>query len=175
MDILSYKLGKNSGGGGGGGTTTDDCYWGTEITGEPSIYNYIKRVINMDISNRDSIAFFFNLCPNLIEVKNLNTTGVTNFRAAFYNCGQLTTVDMFDTSSGTNFEKMFGVCYFLTDASLDNILQMLASATNYTGTKTFAYVFELNSTVGNRYYPASRLQALPHYQDFIDAGWTIGY
>ena len=24
-------------------------------------------------------------------------------------------------------------------------------------------------------YPTSRIQALPHYQDFLDAGWTIGY
>ena len=24
-------------------------------------------------------------------------------------------------------------------------------------------------------YPATRIQALPHYQDFVSAGWSIGY
>lgn len=58
----------------------------------------------------------------------------------------------------------------LTDASLDNILQMCINATSYTETKTLA---ELG--LSNYRASVSRVEALPHYQDFLNAGWTIGY
>jgi hypothetical protein len=47
---------------------------------------------------------------------------------------------------------------------------MCINATSYTGTKTFSK-FGFNSG----YYAASKIQSLPSYQDFITAGWTIGY
>jgi len=66
---------------------------------------------------------------------------------------------------------MFTLCSNLTDESLDNILQMCINTTSvYTRPKTLT---ELGFNVG--YYSASRIQSLPHYNDFINAGWTIGY
>jgi hypothetical protein len=88
-------------------------------------------------------------------------------------CANLTTVPVLDASKLKNtnyFNSMFSSCSNLTDTSLDNILQICISATQFTGTKQLT---TLGFTSTN--YPASRIQALPHYQDFIDAGWTIGY
>ena len=65
--------------------------------------------------------------------------------------------------------RMFFYCFSLSDTSLDNILQMCINATSYTATKTLNHIGIYLDT-----YPASRIQALPHYQDFLDAGWTIG-
>ena len=65
---------------------------------------------------------------------------------------------------------MFYSCPKLTDKSIDNILKMCINAISYSGVKTLQILgFSSND------YPASRIQELPSYQDFIDAGWTIGY
>ena len=90
--------------------------------------------------------------------------------AMFSFCSYLTTIPLLDTSNVTNMADMFYHTYNLTDTSLDNILQMCINASVYTGTKKLS---TLGLTSTN--YPASRIQALTHYQDFINAGWTIGY
>jgi hypothetical protein len=92
----------------------------------------------------------------------------------FQNCYNLASVPLLDTSAITgssSFASMFTNCYNLTDTSLDNILQMCINATGYTGNKTLSALGFTNSTI----YSESRIQALPHYQAFVNAGWTIGY
>ena len=56
----------------------------------------------------------------------------------------------------------------LTNESLDNILQFCITSKIENGTLKY-----LGLT--SNYYPATTIQSLPHYQDFINAGWTIGY
>jgi len=47
---------------------------------------------------------------------------------------------------------------------------MCIAATGVTATyKKLMYVITKNS------YPIERIEALPHYQDFLAAGWTTGY
>ena len=89
--------------------------------------------------------------------------------AMFSFCSYLTTIPLLDTSNVTNMADMFYHTYNLTDTSLDNILQSLISATSYAGTKTVRRTGITDTTV----YPDSRIEALPHYQDFVNAGWTI--
>ena len=116
----------------------------------------------------------FGSCKSLLNIPQLNTSNVTNMNSMFSGCERLINVPQLDTSNVTNMSSMFGGCVSLNDTSLDNILQMCINAASYTGTKTL-------KTIGFQYtnmtskYPASRIRALPHYQDFIDAGWTIGY
>ena len=143
-----------------------------------------------------SISGMFQNCAMLVVVPLFNTSKVKNMQYTFRNCyygletlplfdtsnvqnfGQmcendsyLKNVPLFNTSKATNFSLMFGSCTNLTNESLDNILQMCINATSYSGTKT------LRTLIGNQpsVYPTSKIEALPHYQDFIDAGWTIGY
>ena len=90
-----------------------------------------------------------------------------------YNCSSLTSIPLFDTSqisANTGMQNFVAVTKKLTDESLNSILKMCINATSYSGTKTLNYI-----GIYATYYPATRIQALPSYQDFINAGWTIGY
>lgn len=126
----------------------------------------------MDTSNVTNMEQICYGCSKLTSIPQYNTSRVTAFWGAFYGCTNLTTVPILNTLSATNMSDMFGDVNNLTDTSLDNILQMCANINpNYGRTKTLANIGITNTT----YYPASRIQALPHYQDFLNAGWTIGY
>ena len=98
----------------------------------------------------------------------MDTSFVTNMREMFHDCTRLKNVPLLDTSRVANMQNMFSNCTKLTDTSLDNILQMCISSLETNKTLT-----RLGFTATD--YSASRIEALPHYQDFIDAGWTIGY
>ena len=148
----------------------------------------------VDSSNVNNMTWMFYNCYSLISVPLLNTSNVTNFISAFNNCCSLKEIPLIDTSSVTKADNMFNNCYCLekipvlntsnvtscrntffgckslNNESLDNILQMCINATSYTGTKTLAYIGFNSSN-----YPASKIMSLTHYQNFIDAGWTIGY
>lgn len=146
-------------------TNMDSCFYSAHsFSIMPSLNT--SKVTNMKQTFRD--------CRALQIVPPLNTGKVTTMQNMFTNCYSLKTVPLFDTSSinsSTSFSGMFNNCIKLTDASLDNILQMCVNATGYPGTKTLYAMGFINKGV----YPVSRIEALPHYQDFIDAGWTIGY
>ena len=156
----------------------------------------LETIKNLDMSNSIQIGYMFQNCTSLKNITNLKTTNVLAFNYWFQNCKSLEDAPELDTSGAvgpwgfsnmfkgcTNLTNvpvydgsaikskmgnMFGDCPNLTNTSLDNILQMCISATSYTGTKTLAF---LGITTTN--YPAATIQALPHYQAFINAGWTI--
>lgn len=131
----------------------------------------LETISLFDTSSATNMQNMFSSCYKLEEIPKFNTSNVTNMSAMLQNCQSLKTVPILDTAKVTNFSYMFYSAFNLTDASLDNILQMCINATAYTGTKTLN-TLRINNTT---YYPASRIQALPHYQDFINAGWTLGY
>lgn len=156
----------------------------------------IKIMPLVDTSNATTMnGMFYN--SNIMEIPLLNTENVKDMISMFYSCVLIETIPLLNTSKcekmGTMFlgcrnlknvpilntsklynsnslSNTFGGCLSLTDESLDNILQMCINATIYRGTKTLAKL-GFSAT----YYSASRIQALTHYQDFINAGWTIGY
>jgi len=170
----------------------------TTVSGNSLSYAFQKYIgTTIPLINTSSVTNMndmFRDCPNLTTIPLLITSSVTNMAGMFYLCRSFTTLPLIDTSSVTNMNNMcngcinlttipllntssvetmtnmFSSCSNLTDTSLDNILQMCVGATSYTGTKTLA-TLGFNATN----YPATRIQALPHYQNFIDAGWTIGY
>lgn len=154
----------------------------------------IVEIDELDISNMKNITSIFTDCTNLTVGPIMNTSNVTNMTNMFSGCTNLTTVPLYDTSSVTsmnmmfrvckqlanvplfntskvkNFSNMFYGCQNLSTESLDNILQMCINASSYTSTKTLVQL-----GFDNTNQPAGTIQALPHYQDFINAGWTIGY
>lgn len=133
----------------------------------------LKTVPLLNTSNVTTMYLTFSNCGNLKTVPLLNTSNVTTMRSMFQGCSVLEDIPILDTSSlsgSSAVQNMVNSCPNLTDTSLDNILQMCINATSYSGIKTLARI-GCNTT--NQ--PASRIQALPHYQDFINAGWTIGY
>ena len=123
-----------------------------------------------DTSNVTNMNDMFMNCRFLTTIPLFDTSNVTTVASMFMNCRSLTTIPLFDTSNVTNMNDMFRICRSLTNESLDNILQMCINASLYTEKKDL-------TTMGltSNYYPATTIQSLPHYQDFINAGWTIGY
>lgn len=166
----------------------------TSITSAKTrIVYWITEISNLDIGNVTDVSFMFANCSSLVSVSLLNTGNITNMNAMFSNCfslisvplfdtgkvttmanmfngcTSLTTIPIFDTSSVTTMASMFIRATALTDQSLDNILQMCINATSYTDThKTL-------SRLGLSNVPdiTTRVPQLPHYQAFLDAGWTI--
>ena len=140
-------------------------------------YNYglngailmLKTIPNNTIVTGNDLRSVFNGCNNLITIPNLDISNVIRLDGMCTNCNALVNFEIKSAPSCTGFQYMFSGCNSLSDNSLDNILQMCASATNYTGTKTLAYLYINDRTI----YPTSRIEALPHYSDFTTAGWTI--
>lgn len=131
----------------------------------------LANVGTITLGNTTNFTCMFQYCSYLVSAPELDTSLGTGFTNMFYGCGRLQNVPIYDFSSATTITNLFGdLSTYLTDTSLDNILQTLTSATSFTGTKTLASI-----GFDNWKYRASRIQALPHYQDFLDAGWTIGY
>lgn len=131
----------------------------------------LESVPQLNTSNATTMNTMFSYCSKLEIIPLLDTSNVSNMQNMFSNCSLLKDVPQFNTSKITTMRNMFSSCPKLTDTSLDNILKMCINTTSvYARTKTL-YDMGLRSTS----YPASRIQALPSYQDFINAGWTIGY
>jgi len=204
MDVTSYLLGKQAGGGstptlqsksvtitenGTTNVTADEGYDGlsnvgitTNVGGATTIYPYnISFRGDTSNFNLDNIDFskygtsriddMFRDCENVKELhfNNFNTS-LSSAQYTFYNCENLETCN-FDAlklsgvSSINALQNMFGNTSKLTDDSLDRLLIMCINC-RITGSLW---------AIGLRYYNVARIEALPHYQDFINAGWTTGY
>ena len=156
-------------------------------------YNYAKQIYDnwvpaenlRALYNADTSLIYFPLvdtsiatttrsmffgCTNLKYVPLFNTSNSESFQTMFYNCQKLSNIPLLDTSKVTEFAGCFAACYSLTNDDLDNILKMCMGATSYTGTKSLV---ELG--LDKNYYTHNRLAALPSFNDFVNAGWTIGY
>ena len=172
--------------------------WDNTVTSLSFYFNadlnlvYMPLVDTSNVTNTQKMCYG---CNNLENFPLLNTSNVINMNNMFYYCSHLETIPQFNTSSVTDMSNMFTGCSNLksipqfntssvtkfnnfidsnvkqlTDTSLNNILKMCIGATTYTGTKTL-YQLGFRSSM----YSASKIQGLTNYQDFIDAGWTIGY
>ena len=128
----------------------------------------LKEIPQFDTSNVTNMSFMFSNCTPLKEIPQFDTSNVINMRYMFSNCTSLKEIPQFDTSNATSMTGMFSSCNKLTDTSIDNILQSCITSKIKNGTLKY---LGFNSNV----YPINRIEALPHYQDFLDAGWTIGY
>lgn len=113
---------------------------------------------------------FYN-CTSLYSAPYLKNIGNgVNFQQMFWNCSSLKVLPLYNLGSPSNLTNMFqGTGSNLEEASRINILVMLATCT-YSGTKTLAHLGFTASM-----YSAASWQALPHYNDFVSAGWSIGY
>ena len=130
----------------------------------------LRNVTLLNTSSLTTMYYTFGNCmKNYLNITLFDTSNVKNFNATFSGSG-IQTIPQFNTSSATSMNNMFKNAAYLTDSSLNNVLLMCINATSYNDEKTLA---KLGFTSAN--YPVSRIQALPKYQDFINAGWTIGY
>lgn len=134
-------------------------------------FENLETVPLYDTSSAETMYGTFQNCTSLVSIPQFNTSLVVDMNDCFSGCSSLENVPLLDTSSCEALSNTFYGCPSLTDASLDNILQMCySSAISISELMTLTEVgFDEND------YPTSRIEALPHYQDFVDANWTIGY
>lgn len=130
----------------------------------------IETIGTLTFGNLTTCEYSFENCSKLETAPYIDTHLVTNFQQMFYFDRLLKNVPIYNLSSATNLSNMFYWCDGITDQSIDNILQSCITATSFTGTKTLTTI-GFNNSMQYR----TRIQACPHYQDFLDAGWTIGY
>lgn len=126
----------------------------------------LTSIPDLDTKNVTNMTYTFQNCMSLKSIGNIDTRKVTEFYYTFMSCNSLKDFPVLDMRSAQTLDGMFYDCQNLTDQSLDNVLQSLVSATSYQGTKT---LIALNLWG----YDDSRIQACPHYQDFVNAGWSI--
>ena len=126
---------------------------------------------DLDTSQRTDFRWFFYNCANLTEIPAIDTSNATMANNMFEGCTNLTTIPVLDFKKLNNSTNIFRYCPNFTDQTLDNILVTLSNV---------SFIVSYNQRLSEQgftssNYPASRIQALPHYQDFINAGWIIGY
>lgn len=152
----------------------------------------------IDVSELTSIAYMFAECVYLVEPPLFDTSNVTTMTHVFDNCTSLTTIPAYNTSKCERFGRFCYVgnltnvpvldmssvsdyndygqafgnnnCTTLTDTSLDNILVSLMTITD---PRVSSSKKQLSRAIANYSYYSSRIPNLPHYQAFLDAGWTI--
>lgn len=106
-------------------------------------------------------------CNRLTDAPYMNTSKANSFFQLYMNCASLVNIPILDTSNVTNLGNMVRFCNMLSDESLDNILVMCSKAKSDPW-KTLNSI-GMTNTLGYR------CQRLPHYNDFVNAGWSLGY
>lgn len=130
----------------------------------------LVTIPNWNTESLTNLRQTFNNCDKIVTFPAWDTSHVTSFNQTFRNCFLLANVPILNMSVATDIQNMFYKCSALTETSLDNILQSCINANPNLGNKTLAYMgFDSTSQ------PKATIQALPHYNDFVSAGWVIGY
>lgn len=131
----------------------------------------LEEVPLLDIHNVSNLSNCFSNCSSLTSIPQLDTSKVGLMPSIFNSCSNLVDIPVLNTSQCGNMKNMVTACNKLSDTSLDNILQMCINCSPlYMQTKTL-YDLGFRKTI----YSQAKIQSLPHYQDFLDAGWTTGY
>lgn len=131
------------------------------------------HIIKCPLLNTSNVTTMANMFQesDIISVPLFDTSNVTDMSYMFNADYDLINLPQLNTSKVKNMNSMFSQCSNLSDESLDNILKMCIGASpEYSKTKTLS---AMGFTNGNQ--PKTKIQALPSYNDFITAGWTIGY
>lgn len=129
----------------------------------------LKNVPLYDTSKITTMNSTFQSCA-IVTIPQFDTSNVTQMNQTFATCSSLENVPLLNTSKVTSFFSTFISCKKLTDQSLDNILQMCINSA-VTSNKMLTKLISVNGYQNP--ITSERIQALPHYQDFINAGWTI--
>ena len=152
----------------------------------------INTIPNFNTSNVTNMGFMFMSCYNLESIPNFNTinvkymsgtfidcaiTNVPNFdtsnvvemASTFWNCTNLTDVPQFNTSNVNTMGGMFGGCNNLSNASIQNIINMCLNSNVPEENRTLvtdAYSSPFFQTQFDNSYYTNRLTELD------TAGWT---
>ena len=131
-------------------------------------YSPIMYVPLLNTSNVTNMGSMFR-DSHIIAIPQFDTSNVTDMSYMFCTCYSFQSIPILNTSKVLTMKGMFMTSVELNNTSLDNILQMCININpNYNRDKTLKEIGIDSSYVAT-------IQTLPHYQDFINAGWTTGY
>lgn len=182
VDLTTSNALTNLNGAFAGCTMLTKCHI-TTVASNVDLYNAFYGCINLedlqidtiDLSSCRQIEKTFGNCSKLVSITDIvgNSIGyqMYNVGHAFENCTLLEDIPLMDLSgitdgNGNRIADIVKGCPNLTDDSLDNLLQSCISS-RFTGTKTLYYL-----GLREEDYPTARLEALPHWTDFTQAGWS---
>ena len=157
-------------GGGGGGLDWTAIGYTEEPSSITDGYNYAKEIYDNWDNTITNMRYKYQYDKDLVFMPLVDTSNVTRTDYTFTGCVRLQEIPILDLSNVTVMSSMFNSCTGLSNVAVNNILKMCINATSYTGTKTLVHL-GFNSS----YYPKTIIEGLSNYQDFLDAGWTIGY
>ena len=142
-----------------------------------TITSFIESFDTSKLTNTQRMFdHFTSTSPAKPEVPHFDTSNVTDMQYMFYQSSfaRMTNNFYYDTSSCINMRDIFNGVSLHNSAgaeTLVNVLNMCIHVNvNYEGTKTL-YALGLRSNT----VTANNIQQCSNYQDFLDAGWTIGY
>lgn len=84
------------------------------------IKSLITEIRNIDTSLITNMSYMFANCSNLTTIPQLNTSNATNMQSMFTGCTELATTLQLDASKATNMQHMFNACRGLTSVVFDN-------------------------------------------------------
>ena len=115
-----------------------------------------------------SYLSIFEECNNLTSITNVNVHGVTNLQLMFADLINLENFSIFDTSSVENFGYAFRYCNKLSDASIQNIINMCLNS-NVTKNKNTH-----NTNIGSPFYLTNiaNTRYQNRWSELTAAGWT---
>lgn len=151
---------------------------GTFDTSEVENFNYVfynclslTTVPEWNTSSGKYFSRALRSCLALEYAPIWNLTSALDLSQMFWDSYNLKNIPFYNIPSATNLSNMFAnTGNSLTENSRNNILLMCMSASAYTGTKTLS---ELGFT--SSVYSAASWQSLTDYNNFVSAGWSIGY
>lgn len=131
----------------------------------------LTTILNLDTSEATGLSSTFNTCQSLVTIPEIDTSKVTNFTYCFGGCTNLQNVPVLNMSKitiFTNIQGVFNQCPALTNQSLNNIMESLATINNLSYNKNLKWV-GLSET------QATTCTTLSNWQALANKGWTTGY
>lgn len=96
--------------------------------------NSLVDASDIQISNVNSLYYCFNGCTNLMNAPIVDASNTTSLGGMFYNCTNLVNVPEYNTAKAT-MQATFAHCNNLSDASIQNIINMCLNSNSPEGTK----------------------------------------
>ncbi len=127
---------------------------------------------NLNTSNATSMVNMFRFCTKLVTGPNFDTSNVSGagMMNMFYSCYNLVTVYQLDTSKITGMFQTFAACNNLSDASIQNIINMLLNS-NITSTYN-KNIMNTNSSSPFIYSNIANTRYQNRWEELTAAGWT---
>lgn len=125
------------------------------------IYQYIKKIPLIHISNVPNMYGWFYDYSSLITIPQLNTSETTNMNNMFYNCKSLETIPQLDTSNVTGMNLMFYRCYSLTTVpklnankliDVSNVFAYCSSLTDFGGFQNLGMAYNTTQSANYKDY-----------------------